>query len=371
MAAVRRDYYEVLGIGRDADEAAIKKAFRRLAREMHPDVSDEPGAEERFKEVVEAYEVLSNSERRQLYDRFGHDGLQSRGYVPTAFDVGSLTDLFSAFFGDDVFGGATRRARRGADVGTQVAIELVEAARGVTREIAYEVAVTCETCHGSGAEPGTEPVTCPTCGGAGRLQHVSRSLFGELVRTQTCSRCEGAGSIVETPCSTCRGAGRTIEERAVEVAIPAGIHDGQRIRISGEGHAGEPGTRAGDVYVLVRVLPDERFVREGNDIFSTLDVSMTQAALGATLAVPTLDGDVDVELEPGTQPGDVRVLKGHGMPVLSGAGRGDHRVLVNVRVPRRLTPEQRSMLEEFAAGETEQMFEDDGSLLGRLRTHFR
>ena len=368
---MKRDYYDVLCVARDADEADVKKAFRRLAREMHPDVSDEPGAEERFKEVVEAYEVLSNSERRMLYDRYGHEGLQSRGFAPTAFDFGSLTDLFSAFFGDDVFGVRARRSRRGADIGTEVAVELVEAAQGVTREIGYDVAVACGACEGSGAEPGTSPVTCPSCGGAGRLQRVSRSIFGEVVRTQTCTTCEGIGSVLETPCSTCGGAGRTIEERTVEVSIPPGIHDGQRIRISGEGHAGEPGTRSGDVYVLVRVRPDERFVREGNDIFSTVDVSMAEAALGATLSVPTLDGDVELELEPGVQPGDVRVLRGRGMPVLSGAGRGDHRVLVNVRIPRRLTPEQRRLLEDFAAGEDDQMYEDDGGLLGRLKAHFR
>lgn len=366
---MRRDYYDVLGVGRDADEAAIKKAFRRVARELHPDVSEDPEAEERFKEVVEAYEVLSSSERRQLYDRYGHEGLRSRGFSPSAFDFGSLTDLFSAFFGDEVF--AARRSRRGADVVTEVAVELAEAARGVSREIPYDAAVVCEPCGGSGAEPGTSPVTCVTCHGSGRLQQVTRSLFGEMVRTQTCGRCGGAGTVVESPCETCGGAGRRLEERVVEVSIPAGIHDGQRIRLSGEGHAGEPGARAGDVYVLVRVLPDERFVREGDDIFSTVDVSMVQAALGATLRVPTLDGEVDLELEQGVQPGDVRVLRGRGMPVLSGTGRGDHRVLVNVRVPRRLDAEQRRLLEQFAAGEDDHMYEDDGGLLDRLRAHFR
>ena len=371
MATMRRDYYEVLGVGRDADEAAVKKAFRRLAREMHPDVSEEPDAEERFKEVVEAYEVLSSTERRQLYDRYGHEGLQSRGFAPTAFDFGSLTDLFSAFFGDDVFGASARRSRRGADIGTEIAIELGDVATGVRRDVSYQVAVVCETCEGSGAAPGTSPVTCATCGGAGRVQHVSRSLFGELVRAQTCPRCRGVGVVVEEPCATCDGAGRRLETKTVEVSIPAGIHDGQRIRIAGEGHAGEPGSRAGDVYVLVRVRPDERFVREGNDVFSTVDISMAEAALGVTLAVPTIDGDLELAIEPGTQPGDVRVLRGHGMPVLSGAGRGDHRVLVNVRVPRRLTDEQRRMLEEFASVENDQMYEDDGGLLGRLRAHFR
>ena len=367
---MRRDYYDVLGVSRDADDAAVKKAFRRLARELHPDVSDAPDADERFKEVVEAYEVLSSTERRELYDRYGFEGLQSGGFVPTAFDLGNISDLFAAFFGDDLFA-ARGRGRRGADVGAEASIDLAEAARGVTRTIAFQVATTCETCHGSGLEPGTSPISCPQCGGLGRLQHVSRTAFGEFVRTQSCSACGGIGSLIETPCSACDGAGGAIAERTVDVAIPAGIHDGQRIRISGEGHAGTPGGPAGDAYVLVRVRPDPRFVREGNDIFATVDVTLTQAALGATLTVPTLDGERELVLEPGTQPGEVRVLRGSGMPVLSGAGRGDHRVLVNVHVPRRLTPEQRALLEELAASENGEMYEDDLGLLGRLKAHFR
>ena len=360
----------MLGVGRSADVDTIKKAFRRLARELHPDVSNAPDADERFKEAVEAYEVLSSTERRELYDRYGFEGLRSGGFVPTAFDLGSLSDLFSAFFGDDLFA-AGRRARRGADVGAEVAIELSEAAQGVTRPVVFQVAKTCATCEGSGLEPGTSPVGCATCGGRGRLERVSRSAFGEFVSTQTCPACGGTGSLIETPCETCEGAGRTIEERTVDVDIPAGIHDGQRIRISGEGHAGMPGGPAGDAYVLVRVRPDERFVREGNDIFSAVDVTFTQAALGSTIVVPTLDGDHEVELEPGTQPGEVRVLRGQGMPVLSGKGRGDHRVLVNVRIPRRLTPEQRALLESLAESETGEMYEDDSGLLGRLKAHFR
>ena len=203
---MRRDYYDVLGVGRDADGATVKKAFRRLARELHPDVSAAADADEQFKEVVEAYEVLSSSERRQLYDRYGFEGLQSGGFVPTAFDLGSLSDLFSAFFGDDLFA-AGGRGRRGADVGSEVTIELAEAARGVTRSIAFQVATTCETCQGDGLEPGTARVGCPKCGGLGRLQHVSRTAFGEFVRTQTCAACGGMGSVIETPCPTCDGAG--------------------------------------------------------------------------------------------------------------------------------------------------------------------
>ena len=243
-----RDYYELLGVARGATEAEIKKRFRSLAREFHPDVSEDPDAEERFKEMVEAYEVLSNPERRQLYDRFGHAGLRSRGFTPTSFDLGTLGDLFSAFFGDDLFGvgGRSRGAARGADIAAEVVIDLVESARGVEREVPLRVAVTCGVCAGSGAEPGTEHVRCPTCGGAGRIQQVSNTVFGQFVRTQTCARCGGAGSVVQHPCATCGGDGRVFEERSLSVEIPAGIHDGQRIRLGGEGHAGEPGGPAGD-----------------------------------------------------------------------------------------------------------------------------
>lgn len=373
MATTERDYYELLGVERTASEAEIKRAFRKLARELHPDVSDDPDAEERFKEVVEAYEVLSNDERRQLYDRFGHAGLRSRGFTPTSFDFGTLGDLFSAFFGDDVFGVGTRggRSARGGDVAAEIEIELAEAATGVEREVPFRVAVTCTTCRGSGAEPGTTPATCPTCGGTGRLQEVSDTVFGQFVRTQACRRCGGAGRVIEHPCPACEGAGRVIEERTLSVEIPPGIHDGQRIRIGGEGHAGELGARAGDLYVLVRVRPDPRFVREGNDLFATVDLTMTQAALGAKLKVPTLAGELELEFEPGTQPGEIRILRGLGMPVLQGRGRGDLRLLVNVLVPRRLTDEQRRLLEQFERHVDEDSYRSDGGFFDKLKSAFR
>jgi molecular chaperone DnaJ len=372
MATTQRDYYEVLGVSRSADPGEIKRAFRRLARELHPDVSEAPDAHERFREVVAAYEVLSKSETRELYDRFGHAGLRSGGFTPTEFDFGSLTDLFSAFFGDDLFGvGGRPRRARGADVAVQVEVELVEAARGTKREVPFPVAVTCATCKGSGAARGTSPVTCATCGGSGRLQQISRSAFGEFVRTQTCPACRGAGQQIEEPCPECEGDGRVLEERKLEVEIPAGIHDGQQIRISGEGHAGGGGAGAGDVYVQVRVKPDPRFVREGDDIFSTVDLTITEAALGGTLTVPTLDGEVELEFKPGTQPGEIRVLRGHGMPVLQGFGRGDHRLLVNVAVPRNLSQEQRRLLEEFERGVHEENYREDEGFFDKLRAAFR
>ena len=372
MATTERDYYELLGVSRDASADEIKRAFRRLARELHPDVSEAPDAEHRFREVVEAYEVLSNSERRELYNRFGHAGLRSGGFQPTAFDLGSLSDLFSAFFGDDLFGVGGRAGRgRGADIAAKVEIDLGEVATGTKREVPFGVAAPCGRCGGNGAEPDTPIRACPSCGGSGRLRHVSRSVFGEFVRTGTCSTCNGSGQLVEHPCERCRGAGRVIEERTLEVEIPAGIHDGQRIRLSGEGHAGMPGGRAGDVYVEVHVRPDERFVREGNDVYTTVDLTVTQAALGATVSVPTLEGDVELTFEPGTQPGEIRVLRGRGLPVLQGFGRGSQRVLVNVVVPRHLTEEQRRLLEEFERLSTDTTYQPSEGFFDKLKSAFR
>jgi molecular chaperone DnaJ len=372
MATTDRDYYELLGVSRGASDAEIKRAFRALARELHPDVSDAPDAEERFKEVVEAYEVLSKPETRELYDRFGHAGLRSGGFQPTGVDFGSLSDLFSAFFGDDLFGTATRpRGRqRGADIAAEVEIDLIDAAKGVTREVAFEVEAVCHVCKGSGMEPGTKATTCPTCGGQGVFQQVSQSFFGQVVRTQTCPTCGGTGSVIEHPCKNCRGTGREVEERNLEVEIPAGIHDNQPIRISGEGHAGERGGRSGDVYVLVRVRPDERFAREGDDLVSTLELTMTQAALGGKVTVPTLDGDTEVTIEPGTQPGAVLTLKGKGMPRIQGFGRGDLRLLLAVLVPRKLGDEQRRLLEEFEKSASGETYARDESLFRKLKSVF-
>jgi molecular chaperone DnaJ len=371
MATAERDYYEVLGVARDAGESEIKKAFRRLARELHPDVSEAPDAEERFKEAVEAYEVLSKSETRELYDRFGHAGLRSGGFRPTTFDFGSLSDIFSAFFGEDLLGATMRSRARGADVAAEVVIELTEAASGVKQDIPIRTAVACGRCHASGVEPGTEVTTCPTCEGQGRLQHVSRSVFGDFVRTQTCPTCGGAGRLIQTPCSECEGRGQVLEERTLSVEIPPGIHDGQRIRLSGEGHAGVSGARAGDLYVRVRVRPDDRFVREGDDIFSTVDLTMTEAALGTTVTIPTLDGEQELEFSPGTQPGEVVVLRGRGMPVLQGFGRGAHRVLVNVAVPRQLSDEQRDLLAQFERSADEHTYKRDEGFFEKLKSAFR
>ncbi len=294
-----RDYYEVLGVGRAADETEIKKAFRRLARELHPDTNaEDPQAEDKFKEAAEAYEVLSDADRRRQYDAYGHEGLRSGGFAPNFEGFGSVSDLFAAFFGSGGFDSAfgTGRAQRGGqmqggDVVVAVAVDLLQAARGDTVEVEHEVEVRCEHCHGNGAEPGTPIVTCSRCHGSGQLQAVSRTRFGQLVRTAVCDVCGGDGRIPEQPCGVCDGAGKTVEDRTLSVQIPAGIADGQRIRLSGRGHAGDRGGPNGDLYVVVRVREDERFVRDQEDLHTVIDVPAPLAALGTPRRVPSLDGD--------------------------------------------------------------------------------
>jgi molecular chaperone DnaJ len=371
MATAERDYYELLGVERSASDAEIKKAFRKLARELHPDVNGDADAQERFRAVAEAYEVLSDAERRKLYDQYGHAGLRRGGYAPSDFAFSNLSDIFSAFFGDDLFARNRGGRARGGDVGAAVAIELADAFAGIKRNVEVEVAATCEVCDGEGAEPGTERVTCQTCGGQGQLQQVSRSVFGEFVRTQACPTCRGAGTVVETPCSACDGNGRTIETKQLEVEIPAGIHDGQRIRIRGAGHAGTGGGPPGDAYVEVHVARDPRFERDGDDILSEVDLTIVEAARGARLTIPTLEGELELDFEGGTQPGEVRVLRGKGMPSLQRSGRGDHRVLVNVTVPRRLTDEQRELLDRFDELSGEDTYRRDEGFFEKLRNAIR
>ncbi len=371
MSATEQDYYALLGVPRGASDAEIKKAFRGLARELHPDVSERPDADVRFREISEAYEVLSNSETRQLYDRYGHAGLRSGGFQPSHFDFGNLSDLFGAFFGEDVFRGGGRGGANGGDVAAEVTIDLEGAAHGVKTEVELNVATACSTCGGGGAEPGSPITNCARCGGRGRLQQVSRSILGEFVRQAQCPECRGSGRRIERPCRDCGGAGRRLEKRSIEVDIPAGIADGQRMRLTGQGHAGSGGGRDGDLYVAVHLRPDERFVREGNDLYSQVDLTIVQAALGARIAVETLDGLHELDFPPGTQPGEVRVLRGKGMPVLQGFGRGDQRVLVGVSVPRRLSEAQKSLLEEFERASDEHTYSSDASFFDKLKSAFR
>ena len=370
-----RDYYEVLGVSRAADATDIKKAFRRLARELHPDTNTEdPQAEEKFKEAAEAYEVLSDASRRRQYDAYGHEGLRSGGYAPNFEGFGSVSDLFSAFFGSGGFESAfgTGRGQRGgqvqgADVVVAAAIDLGQAARGDTVEVSYDADVRCEHCHGNGAEPGTPIVTCPRCQGAGQLQAVSRTAFGQLVRTALCDRCGGEGRVPEQPCRVCAGSGKEAETRTLHVQIPAGIADGQRIRLSGRGHAGERGGPNGDLYVVVRVREDERFVRDQEDLHTVVDVAAPLAALGTTIQVPSLDGDLPVEIPAGTQPGETITLRARGLPPLGRGRTGDLHVHVNVVIPRKLSREQRELLEQLADSLDERNLRSDEGMLSKLK----
>jgi molecular chaperone DnaJ len=354
MSTPTADPYELLGVARDADEQTIKKAFRSLARKLHPDVSDDPQAEEKFKAAAEAYEILSDPERRAIYDRYGHEGLRSGGRAPNFESFGSFGDLFEAFFGGGGVGGFGRQSAtgpvQGGDVALGVEMTLEEAATGTQVDLRFEAIDACERCGGDGAEPGSAVRTCERCDGQGMLQAVSRSPFGQVVRTVACDVCAGSGRVPERGCSRCDGRGREVRERHLQADVPAGIADGQRICLSGRGHAGERGGPPGDLYLHVRVRAHEHFLRDGDDLVTVVDVSAPAAALGTTLTVPSVwGGEVDVDVPPGIQPGGVLRVRGAGMPAVRRPGRrGDLRIVVNVVIPRRLDKRQRRLMEELA-----------------------
>jgi molecular chaperone DnaJ len=373
-ATTPRDPYELLGVGRDASEQEVKKAFRRLARELHPDVNaHDPQAEEKFKQAAEAYEILSDPQRRATYDRYGHEGLRSGGFAPNFDAFGSIGDLFNAFFGGGgAFGGPAHPGDAlGGDVAVAAEIDLQDAFTGRTLEVRFEAIDRCERCHGNGAEPGTPIERCARCAGAGQLQSAVRTPFGQMLRTVLCDACQGDGRVPRTPCHECHGRGRLTVTRSEQVSVPAGIADGQRIRVSGRGHAGERGAAPGDLYVLVRVAADERFVREGDDLITAVDVPAPLAALGTTIAVPTLEGEHQIEVSAGTQPGEIVTLRGQGMPSLRGHRRGNLRVVVNVVVPRALDAGQRELLTRFNDTLGEENLRQHESMLSKLRRALR
>jgi molecular chaperone DnaJ len=351
-----RDYYEVLGVDRSAGDGEIKRAFRRLARDLHPDVNrHDPQAEEKFKEAAEAYEVLSDPERRRTYDAFGHEGLRSGGWAPRSEAFGSFEDVLSAFFGrgdplfGELFGFGRPGPASGGDIGVSVELTLPEVRTGARREVTFDAVSVCERCRGNGAEPGTPIRTCETCGGSGQLREVARTAFGQMMRTAPCPTCGGDGRVPESPCEECDGEGRRVRSRTWEVEVPPGIESGQRIRIAGAGHAGEAGGRAGDLFVEVTVAADPRFERHGEDLVSVAEVPATRAMLGGAITVPTLDGDREVEVPPGAQPGERIVLGGLGLPSLRGTARGDQHVLIDVIVPTALDQEQRELADRLDA----------------------
>jgi molecular chaperone DnaJ len=359
MAAVR-DLYEILGVRRDASPSEIKAAYRRLARELHPDVNGDPADQERFKEITGAYEILSDPAKRQRYDAFGADG-------PQAGPFGDIQDLFDMFFGGG-FGARTARGprsrtRRGEDLGTTVQLPFRDAVFGVTRTIEVDRLATCDRCEGSGAEPGTSPIACRRCGGTGEVQSVRRSIFGTVMTASPCGTCGGTGEEVPVPCERCFGEGRTRTSATVTFDVPAGVDDGMDLRVAGQGHAGVGGGPPGDLIVRLSVDPSVGFERRGQDLHAVLDVSITQATLGGKVEVETLDGPETLRIEPGTESGTILRLRGLGVPNLQRRGRGDLFVTVHVVPPAGLSKEERSLLERLA----ELRGEREGPVTGELR----
>ncbi|HEY3438018.1 MAG TPA: molecular chaperone DnaJ [Actinotalea sp.] len=346
------DYYEVLGVRRDATQDEIKKAYRRLAREHHPDVAGDDGSEDTFKDVSRAYEVLSNPEKRQMYDR-GVDPTAPGGGA-AGFGAGfGFQDIFETFFGGAAGASAQRgpvpRARRGQDALVRLDVDLAEAAFGAHREVVVDTAVLCATCQGSCCRPGTSPRTCDVCGGRGVVQRVARSFLGQVMTSSPCAACQGFGTVIPDPCPECSGEGRVRSRRTLSVDVPAGVDTGTRIRLTGQGEVGPAGGPAGDVYLEVRERPHETFVRRGDDLHCTLEIPMTAAALGTLVDLETLDGPRQLDVRPGTQPGEVLVQRGLGVGHLQADGRGDLHIHVDVQVPTTLDEEQERLLRELAA----------------------
>ena len=370
------DYYGVLGVRRDATSEEIKRAYRKLARELHPDVNPDPQAQERFKEATTAYEVLSDPQKREIVD-LGGDPLSQNGAAggsPFAGGFGGLGDIMDAFFGASTHRGPRSRVRQGADALIRLDLELAETAFGVTRDITVDTAVVCTTCAGAGTAPGTHPATCDTCGGRGEIQSVQRSFLGQVMTSRPCPTCSGTGIVIPTPCGTCGGDGRVRARRTLPVKVPAGVEDGMRIRLSGQGEVGPGGGPAGDLYVEIHELPHDIFDREGDDLHCRVQLPMTAAALGTTLTLATLDGDEEIDVRPGTQPDTVLPLRARGVPHLRGVGRGDLHVHVQVVTPTRMDEEQEALLRQFAALRGEDMpvstRAHGGGLFSKMRDAF-
>lgn len=380
--ADKKDYYEVMGVPKNASEDEIKKAYRKLAKKYHPDLN--PGdkvAEEKFKELNESYEVLSDKEKRARYDQFGHAGVDpnfgggAAGGNPFGGDM-DFGDIFDTFFGGNPFGDMGGRhanpnaPRRGTDVEAALVIEFEEAAKGCRKTITYDKVKDCQDCHGSGAKAGTSAKTCPACGGAGKVRVTQNTFMGVVQTTRTCDHCNGTGKVIETPCPTCHGSGHLRKKCTIEINVPAGIDDRQILNVPGQGNAGTNGGPAGDLHLQVNVRPNPLFERRGNDIWCDMPITFTQAALGGEVVVPTLDGKVSYEVREGTQPGDVFKLKGKGVPKLSGRGCGDQYVRMVLEVPKNLNLKQKELLKKFEDSTSEKNYQKRKGFFDKLKKKF-
>lgn len=349
----QRDYYEVLGVSRSASQDELKAAFRRLARQYHPDVNDSPDAEERFKEINEAFAVLSDEQRRGAYDRYGHEGVRGPNGMPNfTVDFSDFADVFGDLFGFGGFGRTSQRARnaprRGADLQYRLDLTFEEAVFGVEKEIEITRDELCATCNGSGAEPGTSPVRCSTCNGSGEVRRTRQTILGSMVQVTTCPACNGQGEIISTPCHTCKGRGLERRNRKKVISVPAGVDSGTQIRLAGEGQPGVYGGPNGNLFIAIKVKAHKYFHRREYDVLLDLNVNIAQATLGADVEIPTVDGPTMLKIPNGTQPGKILRLRGKGIPKLRGNGRGDQLVVINVEVPINVDNDQRQLFEQLA-----------------------
>jgi len=376
--AEKRDYYEILGVSRDADETELKKAYRKLAKQYHPDMNpNDKDAEAKFKEINEAYAVLSDPQKRKQYDMYGHSGLDGTGFDGFSgfggFDFG-FEDIFDTFFGGSPFGRSTRRKsgpRRGNDLKYSLEISFLEAAFGVTKEINVTRMQLCHVCGGSGSKPGTKPETCRHCNGTGQIRHVQATPFGQMVNMRTCEVCHGEGTIITNPCDECRGNGRVQKTSKISINVPAGIDNGQTISLRGEGEPGMMGGPPGDLYVSIRVKPHPLFKREGYDVICEIPITFTQAALGAELEIPTLEGTIKYNIPEGTQTGTVFRLKNKGIKHLRSNAKGDQLVRVNVEVPTKLSAKQKELLKQFAEISGDEVFQQRKSFFDKMKDLFQ